>query len=201
MPRSIAPRRTVRPPSLRASAGLATALLLASTTAACTDDKKADDPTGPDASPVSVPLEVSVTRVAGTLGAAARGNLEELVTAPLQEYVDNALLGDYPRTDFVDAYSSFTSGAAAQAERDAALLTGAGFAEAESVTAQQLTARLSVLAPDGKVAGATARIRFVLDVDGQPVTLAGRLVLTREKGEWRIFGYDVHRNDLAGGGA
>jgi len=200
MSRSIAPPDPLRPPLHRVSAGLASAVLLAATAAACTGGDEEPDESGNNssASPTSAPVEVAVTRVAGTLGGPARTELSEKVTPLLQEYAENALLGTYPRADFSQAFSTFTKGAAKQAAGDADLLTGADFAEAESVFAKKLTAKLSVFAPGGKVAGATARIRFVLDVDGAPVTVAGRLLLTPQQGAWRIFGYDVHRTGVAG---
>jgi len=200
MPRSIAPPDPLRPPLLRVSAGLATAVLLAATAAGCTgdDDEPKEGGTTSDAQQTSASMQVAVTRVAGTLKGSARTALSGKVAPLLQEYVDNALLGDYPRADFAQAFSTFTKGAAKQAAGDADLLTGADFATAESVRAKKLTAKLSVFAPGGKVAGATARIHFVLDVDGAEVTVAGRLLLTPQRGTWRIFGYDVHRSDLAG---
>ncbi len=197
MSRSLPPPDTVRPQGLRLLAGLATAVLIASTATACTD-KKANqaEPSTPTPT-TAIPVTVKVSRVAGTLKPAARARIARKVATPLQEYVDNALLGDYPRTNFATAFASFTKGAAKQARRDRSLLTGADFAGAQSVTARSLKAKLSVLSPGGKPAGATARVRFVLDVDGQPVKMAGRLLLTQVRGTWRIFGYDLHRNDVA----
>jgi hypothetical protein len=136
-------------------------------------------------------MATDVTDVAGTLKPAARSKVAHQVGKSLHEYADDAFLGDYPRADFGTAFASFTPGAARSAQHDRDLLTGAAFQQAESVTATRLTAKVSVLAPRGRVAGATARVRFALDVDGTPVTVTGRLLLTPEKRGWRIFGYDL----------
>jgi hypothetical protein len=193
---SIAPPDPARSTFVRIAAGLATAVLVAFTSVACTGDEK--NPPAPESSteaaPKSASLEVTVARVAGTLSPAARANAATRLTRTIKEYVDNALLGDYPRSDFASAFSSFTKGAAKQAAGDRDLLTGTAFADADSVTPKKLAAKLSLFAPKGTVAGATARVRFVLDVDGTPVVVAGRLLLTKENGAWRIFGYDLRRD-------
>ncbi len=185
---------------LRASVGLVAALVATSALAACTgDDKKETGGDPPSAPPASAPVQVTVTKVAGTLRMPARTALSQDVAAVLQEYVDEAFLGDFPRADFANAFSTFTPGAAKVADKEAELITGAAYSEAESAGAETLTADLSVLAPRGKPAGVTATVRFVFDYDDDSVTYAGRLLLTPQKGTWRIFGYDLTRDDQATG--
>ncbi|HSV37333.1 MAG TPA: hypothetical protein VLI04_01115 [Nocardioidaceae bacterium] len=193
MPGSSTPAGAARAPYLRVPLTLA-ALLIAGTTTACTggDEKATDDPTPTVSTVPEASLELGRVRVRGDLTPKAKTRVTEGVSAALQEYLDSALLGDYPRSDF--SLGGFTRGAVTAAKRDLDLLTGTAFSDAESVTATTLTAELAVLAPDGRPAGATAKVRFALDVDGVPVVVRGRLVLTPNEGTWRIFGYDVSSN-------
>lgn len=208
--------RPSEPAVRRAAAGLACAVLLAPL-ASCTGG--ADEPSaarGPggqstgasrtlEAKPV--PLNVRVTRVAGTLKPADRTSLEHNVGLVVQRYFDGAFLGgSYPRSSFDAAFAGFTPGAAQRARGDRDLLTNADLGPTtESVTAKEQDAYLSVLAPNKVAAGVTARVRLVLVADrgdkpDQRVTLTGRLLLTRKKsGGWQIFGYDVARSAVATG--
>ena len=64
----------------------------------------------------------------------------------------------------------------------------------DTATATNKRVRLQVLAPGGQPRGATAR--FVLDfsttgeLEG-PRRVTGSLYLTKQMGEWHVFGYDV----------
>ena len=152
--------------------------------------------------PASVPLKVVVTRVSGKLPEKSRPALEANVGKAISAYVDGAFLaGEYPRSDFGDAFGAFTSGAAGDARRDADLLTNRELGPStESVRATRRTPYLSVLAPYKVAAGVTAKVDLVFVVDrgddtAQRVRLAGRLLLTRNKSNgWSIFGYDLHRS-------
>jgi len=181
------------------SIGLASALLAMSALSACTsddgdqEDSGAVEPQTPAATATA--LDVQVARVAGSLKQAKRDRLAADVEATIQQYVDDAFLGDYPRSDFAGAFSTFTRGAAEEAARDAELISGAAYSGAESATADALQARLSVLAPGGRAAGVTAKVRFAFDYDETRVTYSGRLLLTPAQGTWRIFGYDLKRDD------
>jgi hypothetical protein len=153
--------------------------------------------------PDSAPFRVRVTRVSGHLSPAGRAALAHEVGATLTSYVDAAFLsGRYPRSDFSDAFASFTPGAAAQARQQLGLLTNRQLGPSTvSVRAVRRTAALSVLAPSSVAAGVTARVDLDLLVKrsaGSPqrVRLTGRLLLTRlAGGRWAIFGYDVARSD------
>ena len=197
---SPAPTRRSRPALRRFSGGLATALLLAAGATACTGGDKDEEESPAGATPEPVAVEVTVDRVSGTLRPKARKKLVAAVGGVLRGYVDSGFLGTYPRTDFGDAFADFTSSAAKDARKDRDLLTGAGFKDAKSVSAESLTARLAVFSPESHPAGATARIRFDLQVDGRPVTVAGRLLLTPVESGWKVFGYDVHRGDVGSTG-
>ncbi|HET7689397.1 MAG TPA: hypothetical protein VFK41_03400 [Nocardioidaceae bacterium] len=183
----------------RVSRGVALGLVgvvLTATAVGCTggDDESTNDttPTTTPTPPAEVPLNVTVKNVAGELSKKARQRVVAGIEDTVQRYVDGAFLGDYPHGEF--ALARFTAGAEKRGVRDLDLLTGRAFRDAEEVTAKQLKAQLSVLAPEGRPAGATARIRFAFDVDGTPVVVTGRLVLTPQEGTWRIFGYDVSSN-------
>jgi hypothetical protein len=171
-------------------------VVLTATAVGCTDgdDESADltTPTPTPTTPSAAPLDVKVQKVAGQLTKKSRKRVVAGIEETVQRYLDGAFLGDYPHGEF--ALARFTAGAEKQAIRDLDLLTGRAFRSAEDVTAKHLRAQLSVLAPGGRPAGATAKIRFAFDVDGTPVTVTGRLLLTPQKGTWRIFGYDISSN-------
>jgi hypothetical protein len=163
----------------------------------------APSPSASPPAPRSVPLKVVVTRVSGKLPKRSRPPLEANVGKTISAYLDGAFLaGDYPRSDFRDAFGAFTSGTAGDARRDADLLTNRELGPTtESVRATRRTAYLSVLAPHKVAAGVTAKVDLVFLVDrgdqaAQRVRLAGRLLLTRNKSNgWSIFGYDLHRSE------
>jgi hypothetical protein len=198
-------------PVRRATAALIGGLL-AVTASACTGGEDAPAPTveesaspSPTAEPSATveaqpaPVKVRVTRVAGRMRPKDQEVLADKVGAVVSAYFDDAFLGgDYPRSDFDNAFSTFSAGAAARARRDSALLTNSELGPTtESVVARRQTAYLSVLAPHKVAAGVTARVdlRFLADRGDDPgkeVTVKGRLMLTRnDDGGWKIFGYDL----------
>jgi hypothetical protein len=199
-------RRRVVPPAL--------GLLLAASSAACTGGSEPSveptrDATTGQASgsasvprPTSVPFRTEVTHVAGRLPLRDRRVVATRVGRTLTAYVDAAFLGgDYPRSDFTASFDAFTEGGARQARGDTALLTNQPLgATTRTVQATRRTAYLSVLAPGGTVAGATAAVDLVFRVDrgsqpGRRVHLKGRLLLTKDRsGAWAIFGYDLNRS-------
>ena len=170
-----------------------------------------DEPEDPaEPTDTQAALQLDLAGSAETLSREARDELQRQVGDVLSTYVVAAFLGDYPRDDFVDSLAAFTSGAAAKAARDLDLLTARRYGEAEAVTAERLRARLSVFVADDEAAGATARVRFDFAVregsdagDGSDDTatfrMTGRLSLVPEGDEWRIFAYDVARQDPAQG--
>lgn len=184
----------------------ALALLVAAT--GCTGSSRESDggsehpsQTSTPAAP-SVPFRVQVTHVAGELSAPRRARLVAGVRHTLTRYVGGGFIsGDYPRSDFTAAFTSFTPRTRAGARHDQALLTNRSFgATTSSVRATRRAAYLSVLAPRQHVAGVTAAVDLSFLVDrgdkvAQRVRLKGRLLLTRrDNGRWAIFGYDVNRS-------
>lgn len=164
--------------------------------AGCGGSSDEDQPAADDG-PTAAAWQIEVANVAGRLPVAGRAKLASQVEATLSSFVDNALVASPPASD---AFGGFTRGGAKQAEKDRALLTSEGFADgaagAAKVVPTRLGADLSVLTPHAKPAGATARVDIVLDVDGQPVTLAGTLLLTPTADGWKIFGYDLQREGV-----
>jgi hypothetical protein len=189
-----ATRRTTRGAAL-----LALLVLAVSSLASCTGD---DDPAPPEEEQQQqAALELSlVGRPA--LDAREGDDLQSEVGDAVTAYVVGGFLGDHPRDDFVRSLDAFTSGAAQSAAEDLDILTASDYAGAEAVDARQLVARITPFAPEGEVLGATAAVDFrfvVTDEAGEqlPLALTGRLMLVPERGGWRIFGYDVTRDDGA----
>lgn len=193
----------------RATAALACTLLLGAA-GACTggEDQPEKTPTRPASTGTAatlqarpVPLQVSVTRVAGKLSEHKRKLLEQRVGRTVGSYFDAAFLsGGYPRSGFSDAFSRFTAGAAQQARRDADLLTNRRLGPTvDRIVPKKRAVWLSVLAPYKVPAGVTGRfeLRFVAERGDRPtknVTVTGQLYLTHKKSGWRIFGYHVARS-------
>lgn len=207
----------------RLLAGLCFVVLLALTSACTGGDQQsaprpssspsqpAGQPTGPAATlhPKPAPLRVKVTRVHGRMSQHDRTVLAHVAGRAISTYFRNAFLaGSYPRSDFGNAFASFSKGAADQARHDRDLLTNAALgADTVSVTARRQQAYLSVLAPHKVAAGLTAQIdlKFLVDHRDAPdqlVTVRGRLLLTRKQsGGWQIFGYHLSRSAVAAKGA
>jgi hypothetical protein len=160
----------------------------------------------PDEPPRDAALEIQLVGGADALTASARDELQGQVGDVLTAYVVAAFLGDYPRDDFVGSLESFTSGAAEKAAGDLDLLTASRYSEAEQVVARRLEARLNVFAAGDEPAGASARVRFrfaALQQEGEPrvFSMSGRLGLVPEGEGWRIFAYQVRRDDPVAGEA
>ena len=207
------PSRAVRRSHALAEAGVLLVLALAVTLAACSGDSS-DPSAGPDDPGTSegagatdapappVETEAAMGRVTGQLPQEKRSKVRDQVAHAVDAWFDAAYVGgDYPRTDFADAWPGFTRGAKAEAQGDKALMSnqdiGAEIAGVEA-TARQVT--VDVLAVKGKPSGATARfvLKFRTDGDVQrKVEVRGRLFLTPEADGWHIFGYDVTKGRWA----
>jgi hypothetical protein len=175
-------------------------LVLVPALASCTTDKPGGD-NPPERNQAA--LEVVLVEGVGTLDEEALAQVETDVGDVLSRYLLGAFLGDFPRDDFVPSFGDFTSRAARGAAEDIDLLTAAQYQDADRVEATRLRVRIACLAAGGDVIGATAEVDFEFDVTRQeterPFGLTGRFLLAQEDGQWSIFGYDVHRDDLGGG--
>lgn len=201
---------------VRRTTALLTAVVLAVFGAGCTGDDGPDaTPTAPTPSegatatlePRPAPARVRVTRVAGRMRPQDREVLAANVGKVVSAYFDDAFLGGtQPRTRFDDAFASFTRGAARQARRQQRLTTNAKLGpSAATVVPRRQRAYLSVLAPQGVATGVTAKVDLAYlvqraDRPARTVTVRGRLLLTRAaSGGWKIFGYDLTRDERAAG--
>lgn len=159
----------------------------------------ADEPDDPPGNGEEVALHLELVYGEDDLDAATRIEVETEVGDVLSRYVAGAFLGDYPRQDFVSSFEDFTPRAARSAATHIEVLTGTGFADASSVRASALDARLSLFAPPDGVLAATATVDFKFEVTQDSTTstatLSGRLMLLREQGDWSVFGYDVELDD------
>jgi len=142
-----------------------------------------------------LPTRVSVGRVAGRLGTRKRAAVKQAVTAVVDRYLDGAWGGSYPRTDFSAALADFGAAARRDAERDLALLTNVELGSLDSsVSPTRRRLRIDVLSPRGRTSAATARFGLDLVATGEAprsVQVRGSLLLSNQRGAWKVFGYDV----------
>jgi len=150
-----------------------------------------------------VPMDSAVGAVVGSrLKKGQRSTTVRRASRTLSGYFDAAYFGgEWPRRDVSGAWRYFTRGAVPRARSDNHLLSNAGLdGSTETVLARRKWVRLDLFTPRDPIAGMTARVHLVFDVERgerptRRVTVSGRLMLTRvPSGAWRIFGYDVARS-------
>lgn len=192
--------------NVRAALATTAAVVLVGTLGACTGDESEPDGDGgtPGTSEAvpGVSTRATIGIVKGRLGEKRRQQLKQRISQTVDKWIDAAYVaGDYPRSDFSDAFAIFTKDAAALAERDKARLSNAKLGEqVDSVTATTRRLRIDVLAHKGTAAGVTARFALVLDLEGEvrrTDRIAGTLFLTYSKKKWKVFGYDVKRGRVS----
>ena len=143
------------------------------------------------------PLKVTttVTRVLGELSEEQRRELAVQARTVITGYLEAAYLHQRPSSGYRGAFPGFTRGARALALEDTGVVSDRSFADAEEVRPRGGVAYLSVVAPDGRPVGATARVSVDLAVADsrrtRRLTVSGRLLLTPRADRWRIFGYDL----------
>jgi hypothetical protein len=158
------------------------------------------EPAGSADGGTTVPLQAEVGKVAGRLKPAAAAAASAGVTKVVDGWFESAYIGgEFPRTDFTDAFPGFLPGAAKDAVKDAALMTNEMIGgDIDRVTADLKQVKVDVLAADDRAAGATARFTLVFTTTGsyaKQVSIRGQLFLTRNgKKGWQVFGYDVTRS-------
>lgn len=178
---------------------LAVALL-----AGCTGGGEGDGSDRPDGTsgsdPVRVETNAAVGQVAGKLGPKKRKRVLRQVTEVVDGWLDAAFVeGDYPRSDFTDAFPGFSDGAARQATGVGGMSNTNLGPKVSGVDVVKRWVRVDVLAPGGKPAGATARVVLVMDLSGEVERrhrIKGRLVLRPAGGGWEVFGFDVRRKQV-----
>ena len=190
---------SVTRPRARSALVIGVAVLLLAGAVGCDSGDDIDD--GSDGSSGShgadvpeVATVISIEHGEG-MNAARQAKAVDGIKAVVDHWFDQAFLGDFPRSDFSSAFAAFTRDAAADAERDLDVLSSSGIADQiDSATATNRRVRLDVFAPDGHPRGVTAN--FVLDFDTtgdleEHLRVHGALYLAKDKGEWKVFGYDV----------
>lgn len=142
------------------------------------------------------PTRVGIHRVHGRLPVARRKAVRKQVGAVVDRWWEAAYLGGtYPRSSFPSAFPGFTDAAEERARADKALLTNqvAG-PRIDSVTARKRRVTLDILATGRQARAVTAQFILTFDTAGSrtgTTAVRGRLFLTRKRGAWRVFGYDV----------
>ncbi len=179
------------------------------TTPACTGDDgaagsgPATATTGSVATTDDAELRVRIAQVGGGITQRQRPALRRAVSKPVAAWVHNGVSaavsveGSYAR-----AFAPWTRDAARLARRDDDVTTSMTLAkELSGLVIETGRVHLYVYARDGVTGGATARVNLRLvgerpDGTSASYILAGRLYLTRKGSVWRIFGYDLHREEL-----
>lgn len=186
-----------------AVAGLALLLALAGCSGGDEEPEGERTPGGTTGAP-GIETSVKVGEIVGRLQKAPAREVAADVTEIVDRWLDAAYVGgDYPRARFGEAFPGFTEDAARLATRQRALMSNAEIAEdVESVTAVRRVVSVDVLAPKGKPAGATAHVNLMMDLVGPKVDrtdqIRGRVLLTKSKRGWRIFGFDIERGEVKG---
>lgn len=192
----------------RARASAAVLVLLALVTTGCSgDDSEPDAPPAAQSTADGASFEIQtvakVGQVSGKLPRADRKRLVNGVTAVVQRWFNAAYVaGEYPRSDFNDAFPGFTSGAKARAHGDQNLLSNKNIgSKVEDVTPTKSRLWIDVLAPNRHAVGVTTRFELAFTTAGdyaRKVKVHGRLLMTRQPGKgWRIFAYDVSKSGRA----
>ncbi len=197
------PGSLTNPASLVTAATLSVVLSVAGCSGGDDEEPAGPSRSGTSAGSTGIPSRVEVGEVAGKLGKGPARKVAADVAEVVDRWLEAAYVaGDYPRSKFGDAFPGFTKGAATLAGRQAGLMSNKAVGDdVDSVTAVRRVVRVDVLAPDGKAAGATAHVNLVIDLAGKVERtdqIRGRVLLTRSKGDWRVFGFDIERGEVKG---
>jgi hypothetical protein len=175
-------------------------LLLGAAVAGCSSDglfDRAGSSAADGSATVSGPplrMPTVVTRVLGELSEAERRQVAIGAKEVITGYVEAAYLHQRPGSGYRGSFPGFTKGARALALQDTGIVADRSFDGAQ-VRPRDAVAYVSVVAPEGRPVGATARVSVDLVLDASErtrrVTVSGRLLLTPRADRWRIFGYDL----------
>src|SRR5687768_7217093 len=185
----------------RAAAALMTSVVLVTTATSCSTDgsttggEKSGDLEASDLTATDLKVPVDVSRVHGKLSPRERVRLEREAGELLSGYFSAAYLHARQSAGYRDSFPGFTAGARRLALRDVEIASDGAYAWAEEVEPLGAVAFLSVVAPEGRPVGATARVLLRLAVSeggkDRRVTVRGRLLLTPAAAGLQIFGYDL----------
>lgn len=187
-----------RPGGGRTLLVLPATILLGLTLAGCSGDT-ADDggsrTAWSDARATALEVRTTVSRVQGGLSRVQRARIERRTAQLLERYLSAAYLHQRAGKGHRRAFPGFTPGARELALRQVGITADGAFPRAEDVRPRGAVAYVSVVAPEGRPAGATARVFLKLDVArgerSRLLQLRGLLLLTPTAKGWRIFGYDL----------
>jgi hypothetical protein len=202
-----------RTTSQRSDAPLRTALLLLTALAllvalvGCSgdeDDEEPDSdpsPTATGETPSAVQTDARLGVVKGRLGRKRSQAVLTGVTTVVERWFDQGYGGEYPRRNFSPAFADFTRDARALARKHSGVMSNARIGpRLDGVEMVRRAIRVDVAAPNGRPAGATARFRLKITMSGGvrgTDLISGRLLLTRTKDGWKVFGFDVRRGQEA----
>ena len=152
--------------------------LVLGATGACSggddDPPPADRPSEPaEATPEPATLAVTAGDLRGFLPKARQDRVVATVAEVVDGWVEQAwVAGPWPR-EVSGVWGAFTAGAAKQAEAEAALTSGAHYAQrVEAVLPRRRDVRVDLLARQGTPYAATARVTLDLDVTPTEEALA-----------------------------
>ena len=163
-------------------------------------------PSGPTAFNFELARKIKVSSTSDTpparLGDVAR-DAGEGVQATMDELYFRAFVDQDSWGDYADAFALFDTQAAARAEADAEVLTLGPSAGDEFEVVNPTTGTLSIsVLTNGKDSPVTAvaEVRFLADAtrtDGgtTEISSTGSFYMRQVDGTWRIFAYDVDRDD------
>lgn len=189
------------------AASLGVAMVLLATGCSGGDDPSAGAPSESYAEPSDAPtLEaepvISPGTIVGRLPRADRRRAERAVAGVAVRWLEAAYLGGkYPRRSFRNSFPGFTPGARAAARRDARLMTNQAVGRRiDGVSPGAIRVRVDLLAVGKRALTGTAHVvcRFRTEGDVErSYRVAGRLMMTRRDGRWRVFAYDMTRARVA----
>jgi len=140
------------------------------------------------------------------LSASERKRVRAGVTRAVRSWLRGGFLaGPFPQHGYPHAFDAFTPGARAAAKKKASAMTnGARGRKVQSMRATTARSVATVWAPDGKPAGASARVQLVAvaQLTGgkqRTVSVSGTLDLTPTGAGWKIFGFDIDTTARRGG--
>ncbi|MFC5728264.1 hypothetical protein [Nocardioides vastitatis] len=163
--------------------------------------KKDAAPTSSGETASAVETDARLGVVKGRLGKKRSQGVLTAVTAVVERWFDRGYGGDYPRGDFGAAFGEFTKDARALAVRQSGVTSNAKVGpKLEGVEMVRRAIRVDVAAPNGRPAGATARVRLKFTMSGgveRTDLVTGRLLLTPTEDGWKVFGFDLRRGEEA----
>ena len=185
----------------RGLAALSVSVLVATTLTGCSTGGSGAGDEGDgtleasDITATALNVRTAVSRVHGDLSGERRHRFAREAGELIAGYFSAAYLQERSAPGYAAAFPGFTPGARRMAMQDVEVAADGGYAWADEVEPLGAVAFLSVVAPEGRPVGATARVLLRLAVSegerDRVVAVRGRLLLTPEQDRLQIFGYDL----------